>query len=156
MSQWVQRADGVKESPRGVYMSGSIASAMQTQPPPPRAQELQAGEQYHVEPVNFECKKEETRVHTHTHPEHKHEHRLTHRQRCGLKAKEWRQILSIGRNDRSQKSSLRNLYWLTTRLQFSTAKRENIFLSFTEVCLGELCSNKCHLNQIHPKFPDRT
>lgn len=58
MSLGVQRADRVKENPRGAYMSESTASAMQTQHPPiphppPKAPELQAGEQYHVEPVNF-------------------------------------------------------------------------------------------------------
>ncbi len=59
MSQPVQRADSVKESPSGGYMSESTASAMQTQTPTttttttPEAPELQAGEQYHVESVNL-------------------------------------------------------------------------------------------------------
>lgn len=46
-----------------------------------------------------------------------------------------------------QFEKLGNSYRLNTWLQFSSAERENFLLSFTIVCLVELCSSKRHLNQ---------
>lgn len=46
-----------------------------------------------------------------------------------------------------QFEKLGNSYRLNTWLQFSSAERENFLLSFTVVCLVELCSSKRHLNR---------
>lgn len=53
MSQWVQRADSVKESPSGGYMSESTASAMQTHTVALKPESFRAGEEYRVELVNL-------------------------------------------------------------------------------------------------------
>lgn len=46
-----------------------------------------------------------------------------------------------------QFEKLGNFYRLNTWLQFTSAERENFLLSFTVVCLVELCSSKRHLNR---------